>query len=130
MTDSIKSIILTELPLTPTAVSSLLERSLPLDNEDWSLAFKCFGVEKEGDNTTKIQAISQTWLKAKLQGQNKEWWKLGIKLLRCCNHEKVADVHRLMENVVTYNNKGKIYTRPLLDAYTLLRFRTSIMHAH
>ena len=122
---------LSEFPLTLTAVSSLVERSIPDDSKNWSLAYQCFGVDEE--EVCNPATISKTWLKAKSQSQNKEWWKLGVKLLRCCNQEKIADVHRLMKNVVTYNNKGKIYTRPLLDAYTLLmfsRFRTSIMHAH
>ena len=97
-------ITLSELPMTLTAVSNLVERSIPKDSQNLSVASKCFGVDEEVYNP---ETISKTWLKAKSQGQN-EWWKLGVKLLRCCNEDEIPNVHRLMKNVMTYNNKGKM----------------------
>ena len=60
-------------------------------------------MEETVSPTQKIQYLSENWLDTE---QNSNWWKLGMKLIRCCRREEIETVHELMKSVANYNHSG------------------------
>ena len=98
-------LFITEYPLTECNVSDLVQRSFSTESENWELAFKCFKADgNEFEDTSHTEVLSNTWLMS--QHQSKEWWELGMKLIRCCKSDRINNIHSLMKSVVTYNKEG------------------------
>ena len=54
--------------------------------------------------TQKIVFFSEKWLE---EEQDFHWWRLGMKLIRCCRRQDIESVHELMKHVAIYNNRGE-----------------------
>ena len=92
-------VLITGFPITGDNISTVVRKSLPPDS-DWKKVLKVFNIVSSGDaSESEIQSISR-------QFQFKEWWELGMKLIRSCRKQDISSVHDLVKNVVTYNNKG------------------------
>ena len=53
----------------------------------------------------KLQFLSEYWLKT---AENCQWWRLGMKLIRCCRTKEIKTVHEFVKNVAFYNHSGKL----------------------
>ena len=66
--------------------------------------------------TQGVHYLSDSWLKRELN--NRQWWKLGMTLIRCCKRSDINTVHKVMEDVANYNHTGMCCKDPLLIGET------------
>ena len=96
------------MPLTKINVQNVVQKSQVPESKNWPTILRCFSfpaVDMEDPSTTqKIQFLSESWLETE---QNSHWWRLGMRLIRCCKAQDVETVQRLMMNVAKYNHSGK-----------------------
>jgi hypothetical protein len=94
------------LLLTEENAHCVLKRSLVSEcKERWLKISKCFRVtadiQEELSVTQRFQYLSKNWLDTEPDCQ---WWRLGMKLIRCCKREEIESINKLMTNVAKYNN--------------------------
>ena len=84
---------------------TVLERSDVNNYKDREITQKCFELTEDdfNENVMCTQIFPKKWLE---KWKSPEWWRLGMKLIRCCNKEEVSNVHELMKNVVNFNKRG------------------------
>ena len=97
------------LPVTKGNVQNVLQKSQVSDGKSWLSTLRCFSfpaveVEEDLSSSQKTQYLSESWLETEEQSQ---WWRLGMKLIRCCRAKEVNTIQNLMMNVATYNHSGK-----------------------
>ena len=97
----------TGFPFTEENVCAVLEMSDVHNYKDWAITQKCFELAEDDfdENVMWTQIFPKKWLEKQ---KNPEWWRLGMKLIRCCNKEEVINVHELMKNVVNFNQRGML----------------------
>ena len=98
------------LSVTQGNVQKVLQRSRVPESKNWLKTLRCFSFpvdDMEGDfsQNQRVQFLSEEWLDTE---QDCQWWRLGIKLIRCCRSKEIATVHELMQNVAKYNHSGKL----------------------
>ena len=69
--------------------------------------FSVPALDGEGDLslTQKTQYLSESWLDTEEDG---DWWRLGMKLIRCCKRREIEAIHELMKKVANYNHRGEL----------------------
>ena len=99
------------LPITEGNVRTVIQMSRISECKSWLKTLKCFRFAEVGigdlsptHKSHKSQFLSQKWLKTE---QNCQWWRLGMKLIRCNRGAEVETIHELMEHVANYNYSGK-----------------------
>ena len=97
------------LPITKGNVQTVLQKSQVSDSKSWLSTLRCFSllavdVEESLSASQKTQYLSESWLET---NQHFQWWRLGMKLIRCCRAKEVQTIQNLMMDVTTYNNNGE-----------------------
>ena len=110
------------LSITKGNVQAVLKRSQVSDCKGWLKTLRCFGfatadIGEDLSPTEKIQYVSEAYLEKE---KNCDWWRLGIKLIRCCQMNDIERVQELMLNVAIYNHKSKSSTKSLSTHFSFL----------
>ena len=107
------------LSLTRENAQRVLRKSHVLKYKSWQKTLRCFSfpmddierglsptqtIEDGLSQSQKIQYLSENWLKTEPYC---DWWRLGMKLIRCCRRNEIETIHELMTNVANYNHSGK-----------------------
>ena len=97
------------LPITRGNVQTVLQKSQVYDDKNWQSTLRCFSlpavnIEEGLSPSQKTQYLSESCLENE---QHFQWWKLGMKLIRCCRAKEVETIQDLMTNVATYNRNSK-----------------------
>ena len=97
----------TGFPFTEENVCAVLEMSDVHNYKDRAITQKCFELAENdfNENIMWTQIFPKKWL---AEQKTPEWWRLGMKLIRCCNKEEVMNVHELMKNIVNFNQRGML----------------------
>ena len=97
----------------------VLQKSRVFKHKSWHKTLRCFSfpgdnnegglsptqtIRKELSQSQKVQYLSENWLDTE---QHCHWWRLGMKLIRCCRRKEIETVHELMTNVAKYNHSSK-----------------------
>ena len=98
------------LTLTKGNVQTVVQKSQVLECKDWPKTLRCFSlpafdVMEHPLLTQKTQYLSESWFKTE---KDQHWWRLGMKLIRCCKRQEIKSVHEFMKKVAIYNNDGKL----------------------
>ena len=107
------------LLLTKGNVQTVLQRSQVFESKSWHKTLRCFSLPEgdvEGDlsPTQKSQYLSENWLQKE---EECHWWRLGMKLIRCCRRKEIGTVHELMKCVAIYNNQGMFSINKFLGSF-------------
>ena len=99
------------LTLTKGNVQTVIQKSQVLESKVWPKTLRCFSlpafdVMEHPLLTQKTQYLSESWFKTE---EDQHWWRLGMKLIRCCKRQGIKTVHEFMEKVAIYNNDGKLH---------------------
>ena len=97
------------LPITKGNVQTVLQKSQVSDSKSWLSTLRCFSlpavdVEEGCSPSQKTQYLSESWLET---DQHFQWWRLAMKLIRCCRAKEVQTIQNLMMDVTTYNHNGE-----------------------
>ena len=97
------------LPISKGNVQTVLQKSNVSESKSWLKTLRCFSLpaddtEEDVSPSQKTQYLSESWLETE---QNFQWWRLGMKLIRCCRAKEVETLQSLMMNVATYNHNSK-----------------------
>ena len=98
------------LTLTKGNVQTVVQKSQVLECKDWPKTLRCFSlpafdVMEHPLLTQKMQYLSEGWFKTE---EDQHWWRLGMKLIRCCKRQGIKTVDEFMKKVAIYNNDGKL----------------------
>ena len=98
------------LSLTKANVQVVLQKSQVYQCKGWPKTLSYFSlptIDVEGDLslTQKTQYLSESWLDTE---EDCDWWKLGMKLIRCCKRREIKAIHELMKKVANYNHSGEL----------------------
>ena len=98
------------LSLTKANVQVVLQKSQVYQCKGWPKTLSYFSlpaIDVEGDLslTQKTQYLSESWLDTE---EDCDWWKFGMKLIRCCRRREIKAIHELMKKVANYNHSGKL----------------------
>ena len=96
------------LPTTKGNVQTVLQKSQVAEGKKWQSTLRCFSVPavdmEEGlSPSQKTHYLSESCLENE---QCFQWWRLGMKLIRCCRATEVETMQNLMTNVAAYNHNG------------------------
>ena len=97
------------LPINKGNVQTVLQKSNVSESKSWLKTLRCFSLpaddtEEDVSPSQKTQYLSESWLETEPKFQ---WWRLGMKLIRCCRAKEVETIQSLMMNVATYNHNSK-----------------------
>ena len=115
----IDCLFLLGLSVTKRNVQAVLKRSRVFKHKSWQKTLRCFSFpidDIEGGSSPvqvfqgrltqmqKVQYLSENWLETERDCQ---WWRLGMKLIRCCRRKDIETVQELLNGVANYNHSGK-----------------------
>ena len=98
------------LSVTKENVQVVLQKSQVYQHKGWLKTLRYFSLpaiheEQDFSLAQKTQYLSESWLDTE---EDCDWWKLGMKLIRCCKRREIKAIHELMKKVANYNHSGKL----------------------
>ena len=110
------------LQLTKRNVLIVLQKSRLLQRKHWQKTFRCLRAlaDERLSPAENMQILSENLLD---EEKDFQWWKLGMKLIRCCSRKErkeIETIDELMKNIANCQHSSKFSTCILHSLISLL----------